>query len=162
MIDERVSYVANKHGIPVDLVSAIVQVESGGNTWAMRYEPHYRWLWDVEQNAPLRTLVSGMPAPRGVSRVTELHGQKTSFGLMQVMGAVARELGFKGPFLTELCDPVCGLEYGCKHLRNYHKRFGTWEQAVVAYNAGSPRKRKDGKWVNQGYLDKVLSSGWRG
>jgi len=50
------------------------------------------------------------------SILTELLGQQTSWGLMQIMGATARERGFRG-WLTELCDPATNLEWGCRHLR---------------------------------------------
>src|SRR5260370_39591611 len=42
-----------------------------------------------------------------------------SWGLMQVMGQVAREHGFAAsehPFLSELCDPEQGITVGCRVL----------------------------------------------
>ena len=33
-----------------------------------------------------------------------------------------------------------------------HKKM---DEAIAAYNAGSPRYRADGKFENQGYVDKV-------
>lgn len=39
------------------------------------------------------------------------------WGVMQVMGGVAREVGFKGSFLTELCDPEVGIESAVAHWR---------------------------------------------
>jgi soluble lytic murein transglycosylase-like protein len=41
-----------------------------------------------------------------------------SFGLMQVMGEVARERGFKGKFLSALCDPEIGVPIGCEYLKH--------------------------------------------
>ena len=40
-----------------------------------------------------------------------------SWGLMHVMGQVAREAGFDTLFLSALCDPEQGLAVGCKVLR---------------------------------------------
>lgn len=40
-----------------------------------------------------------------------------SYGLMQIMGLTARENGFNGKFLTALCDPETGIEFGCRKLR---------------------------------------------
>ncbi|OCL26320.1 hypothetical protein U472_09940 [Orenia metallireducens] len=137
---------AKKHGIPTKLIAAIIKIESNGNTYATRYEPNYRWLYKVEEFANHSM----------ASFDTEENGQKTSWGLMQVMGAVARERGFKGDFFTELCDPLLGIEYGCKHLKHYYNRYGNWEDAVASYNAGSPRKDDNGAYVNQAYVDKVF------
>lgn len=158
---------ALRNGIPHLLLRAIVTVESRSNPWAMRYEAHYRWLWNIETNQPFRGKLSDYPLPPrewrafGVSRDTEVKAQKTSWGLMQIMGAVGRELGFDRPFLTELVDPQVNLEYGCRHLYNMYRRFGGWEEAAVAYNAGSPRRNKEGQWVNQVYLDRLRSAGWQ-
>jgi len=159
MIDT--SHYARQYGIPEDLLAAIVQVESGGNPWACRYEAHYRWLWDVTHNRPHRA-GDRFSAPRGVSADTERAGQMTSWGLMQVMGAVARERGFDRPFLSELCAPEHGMRIGCLHLVSYHRRWKDWEAAAAAYNAGSPRRNKEGKWVNQVYIDRLRAAGWQG
>ena len=87
---------AVRRALPWELVYAICQVESSLNPTATRHEPHYRWLvGDNETMSP-----------------TERQGQMTSWGLMQVMGAVARELGHIGPF-EDLLHPPTGLFYGC-------------------------------------------------
>ena len=154
---------SHQYGVPLDLLRAIVLTESGGDRFAMRYEPRYRWLWDVKRNRPYSSKTPDLfPAPAGVSRETERNAQMTSWGLMQVMGAVARERGFEGRFLSELCSIEVGMRYGCQHLLAYRKRYGNWEAAAVSYNAGSPRRKEDGTWVNQVYIDKLRQHGWRG
>jgi soluble lytic murein transglycosylase-like protein len=161
MAEDFVRDYAGKHKIPEALLRAIVHVESAGDTWAMRFEPGYRWLWDVRAGRPYRGDPQALPAPSFVSQETELTGQKTSWGLMQVMGAVARELGYRGRYLSVLCDPDIGLEYGCRHLIVLNKRFGSqgWEATTAAYNAGSPRRNDDGRWVNQSYIDRIRHFG---
>jgi soluble lytic murein transglycosylase-like protein len=81
---------------------------------------------------------------------------------MQVMGATARELGFKGRFFTELCDPMEGLNYGCRYLvrlqREHFDRLG-WPGVAAAYNAGTPRRLASGNFANQVYVDKVARAG---
>lgn len=159
---DQVRVYASKHGIPEQLLRAIVHVESAGDPWAMRFEPGYRWLWDVRASQPYRGDPQSLPAPAFVSRDTELTGQRTSWGLMQVMGAVARELGYRGRYLSALCDPDMGMEYGCRHLVALHRRFGSqgWEAVAAAYNAGSPRRDSStGRWVNQAYIDRVRHAG---
>ncbi|MBK5943332.1 lytic transglycosylase domain-containing protein [Halorhodospira halophila] len=159
-IDQLTARFSERYGIPVRLLRAIIEVESAGNPYAMRMEANYRWLWDVRHNAPHR----GGPfyAPPGASRPTESYGQRTSWGLMQIMGATAREIGFKGTFLSELCDPETNLQYGCEYLMRLYRRFGNqhgWTGVAAAYNAGSPRMT-DGRYVNQEYVDRLIQAGW--
>jgi soluble lytic murein transglycosylase-like protein len=91
---------AERHGLDAALVCAVVEQESGWNQWATRYEPAFR----IRYVAPL-----GLPVNEEISR-------SISWGLMQVMGQVAREAGFHGTFLSELCDPETCLEWGCTVL----------------------------------------------
>lgn len=146
-----VAGIAARYRLPASLVRAIISVESGWDTTACRFEPHYRYLWDVRRGAPFRRLTAiesaseqapdDFSAPRGVGRHTEWQHQQTSWGLMQIMGAVAREHGCGVPFLTALCEPSTGLEYGCRHLAHYAftcrflERFG-WPGVCRAFNGG--------------------------
>ena len=71
---------------------------------------------------------------------TEANTRAMSFGLMQVMGEVARELGFAGEFLTELCDPHVGIEFGCRKLaKALAKHNGQLEESLLAYNGGADK-----------------------
>lgn len=149
-----------RFNVPLDLLKAIIQVESGGDPWAMRYEPDFRWLVNLETGERYEGEPERMPSPAGVSPYTEWVAQRTSWGLMQIMGATARGLGFNEPFLSRLCRDETGLTYGCKHLVQLYERHGSWEAAAAAYNAGSPRRTDDGEWENQGYIDKLKEAGW--
>jgi soluble lytic murein transglycosylase-like protein len=59
---------------------------------------------------------------------------------MQVIGQVAREFGFTGKYLSELCDPAVGIEYGCRKLAKcFEKAKGAVDvvsHALLAYNGG--------------------------
>ena len=132
---------SEKYDIPAELVSAIIKVESSGDTNAIRYEDHYKWFYKPESYKGHKD--------------TERIAQKTSWGLMQVMGAVARELGFKGRFLSELLIPELGIEYGCKQLKRQYNRYGNWQDAISAYNQGNNKKLDNGDYANQIYVDKV-------
>ncbi len=143
----QIQAAAARYGLEPLLVAAIVQTESSGNTWATRYEPDF--LKRYVEAAPQRF--------GGVSVQTERMCRATSFGPMQIMGQVARERGFTGIFLTELCDPETGLEYGCRHLAALRDRYlAQWglDGVIAAYNAGSPRT-VGGQFVNQDYVDQV-------
>ncbi|MFH1136566.1 MAG: transglycosylase SLT domain-containing protein [Pseudomonadota bacterium] len=135
---------AASRGLDPALVEALALTESAGEVFAVRYEPSYQWLF---QPARFR--------PRNSTLETEVVFQKTSWGLMQIMGAVAREHGFRG-WLPELCQPEINLEYACRRLEFLLERFGGEAEAVSAYNQGSPRRGPDGSFLNQGYVDRVL------
>ena len=140
---------ARNHGLPTRLVAAVVRVESSSNPWAMRYEPAFYDRYVRGQ----QTRVFG-----AVSRDTERTARATSWGLMQVMGETARCLGCTLPFLSQLCDPAMGLEWGCKLLMRLSARYSDWPTVVAAYNAGTPRKDGAGRFVNQPYVDKIFNA----
>lgn len=165
-IDEIISNAALRYGIPSQLFHAIIQVESSGLVYATRYEPGYRWLWDVREDRPYEGDPENLPSKsRFCTQATELIGQRTSWGLVQIMGATARELGFQGPFLAGLLDPKTNTNYGAMYLNQLYRRFadeGGWEAVAAAYNAGSPRRNDDGRWINQQYIDRLREAGWEG
>src|SRR6202162_3436667 len=96
--------IACAHGLEPALVCAVLEQESAWNPWAVRYEPGFlsRYV------APLYTA--------GKLSVTEAYSRSMSWGLMQVMGQVAREFGFAAESLAELCGPATGGELGCRVL----------------------------------------------
>ena len=126
------------------LVAAIVQTESGGNPWTVRFEPKWRYFLHVREYADSNL----------ITVKTEEIMQATSWGLMQVMGTVARELGLKD-IITRLTDPDVNLSYGCKKLRMLSWNAETESDVIAAYNAGSVRKTPGGMYENQRYVDKV-------
>ena len=132
---------AKKYGLDPIFVMAIATQESSWRPTATRYE---------------RDFYKSYIAPMNIADPVEMVGRATSWGLMQVMGQVARELGYTGPFAS-LCDPDTGLEYGCKNLAKCVKRYPSdIDSAIAAYNAGSARRvKKGGPFVNQGYVDSV-------
>lgn len=153
-MDSLINKFSEKYEISTTLIKSIIQVESSGNTSAHKYEPEFYTRYVKNRNHPVI-------AP--CSRATEEHDRATSFGLMQVMGQTARELGFDKAFLTELCIPEVGIEYGCMLLKNKINRYKAYsdflERAIVAYNAGSAIKTPYGKWKNQDYLEKIKKAG---
>lgn len=89
--------IAERYSLDAALVCAIAEQESSWEAHALRYEPAFR----MRYVAPL-----GLPPTEEIAR-------SISWGLMQVMGQVAREHGFTGKFLSALCEPSCGIEIGC-------------------------------------------------
>lgn len=117
---------AAKHDLDEALVCALCEHESEGwNTWAIRYEPAF-----------FAKYVYPLYARNKIS-ATEAYARGFSYGLGQVMGQTARELGFSNLFLTELCDPEVGLEYACRKLAQAMKDAGGNVTAgLLKYNGG--------------------------
>lgn len=137
---------SKEYNIDPKLVMAFCKVESSWNTWATRYEP----LWKYT------TAVNNFADSAKTSIPTEIVHQSTSWGLMQVMGSVARELGFTES-LPMLCNPEFGILFGIKQLSRLQKYeiSGGQNDWIASYNAGSPRKKSNGKYENQDYVDKL-------
>ncbi len=107
------------------LVCAVVEQESAWNPWAMRYEPLF-----------FAKYVSSLYTNNKVN-ASEAYARGFSWGLMQVMGQVARESGFDALFLSALCDPEQGLAIGCKVLRKkFDVMAGDTTRALFAWNGG--------------------------
>ncbi len=119
---------AARHDLYPELVCAICEQESNWNPWAVRYEPAFfaRYV------APAYT---SSPHPW---TITEAQARATSWGLMQVMGQVAREHGFKADFLSQLCDPGLGLEIGCLVMAaKLVAAEGNVSKALLLWNGGA-------------------------
>jgi len=116
---------AAAHSLDPALVCAVAEQESGWNPWAMRYEPAFF----SKYVAPLYT--------NNKISASEAYARGFSWGLMQVMGQVAREAGFDALFLSALCDPEHGLAVGCKVLRKkLDAANGDATRALLAWNGG--------------------------
>jgi soluble lytic murein transglycosylase-like protein len=111
------------------LVCAVVEQESSWNRWALRYEPAFYARYVKPQIA------------RGAAlSETEAQARAFSWGLMQVMGQVAREHGFAGASLAGLCDPAAGLDVGCTVLAaKLATAEGNVVRALLLWNGGGNR-----------------------
>jgi hypothetical protein len=89
--------IATQRSLDPALVCAVAEQESAWDAHSIRYEPAFRTRY---------------VAPLGLSPTEEI-ARSISWGLMQVMGQVAREHGFTGKFLSALADPAAGLDIGC-------------------------------------------------
>jgi len=190
---------AGRYGLDPRLICALCEVESSWMPWAVRHEAGYEWLIGFKRAEPRDMPVSFMdikqqwwrPHPK-LARImplysvgliqTELLAQQTSWGLMQIMGATARERGFadnnyhynasnKG-WLTELCDPQVNLEWGCRHLRwmvDHNNAYGLPDVRIspadlaAAWNGGARimefvNAKPTGRYKNQSYVDRVVAA----
>jgi len=117
---------AAAHNLDPALVCAVIEQESSWNPWAMRYEPFF-----------FAKYVAALYTNNKIT-ASEAYARGFSWGLMQVMGQTARELGFDATFLSALCDPDQGLAIGCKLLR---KKLDTADndtaRALQSWNGGA-------------------------
>lgn len=134
-----ISKYSERYSLRESLICAVILVESGGDCYAVRYEPHWKWFLNPKNWSVIV----------GVTQDTERVCQQMSWGLMQVMGTVSRELG-NNKDIPQLIEPDIGIHYGCKKLRKCINRWGSEEKGLAAYNAGSPTRK--GKL----YAEKVL------
>ena len=127
---------AASHGLPPEVLCGQVERESQWNPWAIRFEPKFESHY-----------VEPLVGPEGLSQ-TEALARSISWGLCQVLGEVARELGFQGKYLSELSDPVVGLEYGCRKLAKCLRNTnGDMARALEEFNGGG----------NKNYASEVLA-----
>jgi soluble lytic murein transglycosylase-like protein len=147
---KEIGTAAREYGLEPALVAAICSVESSFQPGAIRFEPKFK-----------RKYVDPHPRYRDLGEETKAL-LASSMGLMQTMGVVAHEDGLPISRLRDLFIPGIGLEFGCKELAQL---YGRYEQSpeglrmsdvVAAYNAGSARIGKGGKYLNQPYVDRVL------
>lgn len=114
--------IASAHELDPALVCAVVEQESAWDSHAMRYEPGFR----ARYVAPLR-----LPPTEEIAR-------SISWGLLQVMGQVAREHGFEEKFLSALCDPAAGLQIGCMVLAaKLAAAAGNVPRGLALWNGGA-------------------------
>ena len=110
------------------LMAAFAEVESNGNVFACRYESHYQWLYQPERFA----------VRLKITKQTEVIMQKTSWGLFQVMGAVAREYGYTDYLHLLGTDSTIGVQIllFAQHLSRLFRHYKTLPLAIAGYNAG--------------------------
>lgn len=137
--------VGARHKVPAEALAAVIRTESGGNPYAIRFEPGWKYFLEVDAHAKLNHQ----------TYETEKTAQATSWGLTQIMGSVARQYGYRES-IAGLVRPELNIEIGARHLSGFWRKYGNMQDAVAAYNAGSPRRSQDGRYENQGHIDRFM------
>lgn len=138
---------AISQGLEPEVLQAIISVESGWDPWALRFEP---LAGKYVTKAPYYAKTNIITVE------TESMMQKCSFGLCQMMGFNFRLLGYTGP-LTKTLEPEFNLRCMALFFKKNCDKYNKFEDKIVSYNSGSPRKWADGRYQNQDYLDKFMS-----
>jgi len=139
---------AQEFGVPAPLVAAVALVESGGDANAVRYEPGFPLVGNWNSAARM-----GWTA-------TDL---RTSYGLMQVVGAVAfRDLHAHDP-PSAIIKPGYNLRLGARLLSELFADYGSWGDALAAYNGGNAAvvALEAGRPFNAEYISRVFDR-WAG
>lgn len=130
---ELAKQTAARYSLDPALFCALVEQESGWDTFAIRYEPDF---------------FSRYIAPQTNISPTEARARAFSYGLTQVMGQVARESGFRGKWLTQLCSPEIGLDVGAQVFSHKLSKAGNDVRAgLLRWNGGA----------RPAYADEVLA-----
>lgn len=140
-INEIIHNNATNFNISADIIKSIIVKESGMKVFAGRYEKgFYKKLLEGKTLEELKGHI-----PKTITRETEYILRATSFGLMQIMGQVAREKGFACESLIELCKPELNIFYGCRHFKYLlDMKHGDIEKALLNWNGGgNPNYGKD-------------------
>ncbi len=140
---------ATDYKIEPCLVAAVTFTESSGISNVSKIEPGWKYFTTISGVPCKENEVRGEDPNDEIAAAREVSDQRTSWGLMQVMGAVARQYGYRGD-LRDLFIPETGLDYGCRHLKNFLKRYDIID-SISAYNAGG-----GGICSNPEYVSKVV------
>lgn len=138
--------------IPEELIKSIIIKESGVRIYAVRYEPAFTRNYLIDKDTgKLKSLEKlGGHIPKEINKTTEYVLRSASFGLMQVMGQVAREKGFSKESLLELCNPELNIYFGCRHFKYLlDMKMGDVGKALLNWNGGgNPNYAKEVLEIN--------------
>jgi len=144
-----IEHTSERWNMKKELICAFCFTESSFDEKASRFEPDFLKRYIKKMNLP----------------DDEARWRSTSYGLMQILGQVARENGYRGE-RDSLVDPVINLYYCCKYFTRLLNRYkGNRMDAIAAYNQGNNRwkdldrdgiKDENEKYFNQQYVDKIL------
>lgn len=136
------------HKIDPVYLLAVAKTESEFNLNAQRFEPAYPWLYSIKELSEILK----------VDRSTMESFQRSSYGIFQVMGAVAYEYGFRD-WPAKLFDAETNCRYACEHIVRLRERHEVYypEESYATFNGGSPR-RNGNIWVNQRNVTRFMKN----
>jgi hypothetical protein len=140
---DLIQRVATTYGLPADVLEGQVLAESHGDPHALRFERGFFERYILDQ--PWTIAKAGQYGPFAACSV----------GLLQIMVETAYEDGFDGR-PEELFDPMIGLAWGAKHLRQLLDwADGDLVRALCAFNGGK-KGNVTRPLRNQSYADTVM------
>lgn len=134
-IGDTVLYYSRFYNVNPSLIAAVIWQESRCDPNAIRYED--RFYEKYLRKKAYAELGGFLPNPRKVSADTEKRMRAVSWGLMQLIGQTARELGFEGTFLTGLLDVETNIKLGVGFLAKLlAQNEGDAHKALLRFNGG--------------------------
>jgi soluble lytic murein transglycosylase-like protein len=130
--DSLIEKYCTQYSLSFNLIKAIIKTESDFREKAIRFEKDYRWFYSVKECAGIV----------GCTKAEMEIMQKTSWGLMQIMGAVYYERMASRPKEMAKADilftPEINIEFGCWIVRGIidRKKTAIPDQVYDAYNSG--------------------------
>ena len=125
----------------IEMMAGWIYTESAFDPWAVRYEPAFERRYVTTAKQP------------DLSE-TERKMRSMSWGLLQIMGQVARECAFTTTYLSELLDPRTNIDLASTILKANHNKTGSWDGALAAYNGGLGGNQRP-PYRNQHYVNRV-------
>jgi soluble lytic murein transglycosylase-like protein len=122
--DADILQASNVYGLPLDLLRAQIEQESGGDPFAFRFE-HTFFVRYIRDNAAAKGAQYGPLAA-------------CSYGMLQILLETAMEMGFADR-PEQLFIPRVGLTWGARKMQVLVQRYGVdnYRSALAAYNAGT-------------------------
>lgn len=149
--------------ITILLVFAIVAVFSVNELQKMLYPREFAGFvtkYSAEYNVPEALVYSVIRIESNFDPKAQSHAG--AMGLMQLipdtLDWLSRLLGEDAP-TGEIFDPETNIKYGTYYLRHLYDRFGNWDTALAAYNAGHGRVGnwlKDSRYSDDGVVLKNI------
>ncbi len=137
--------IATDYKLDPNWVYAIILQESAGKHYHIRYEPKYKYLFRPEFYAK----------KLGISLATEVASQMTSWGVGQIMGALAREQ-LHGGLMAELIQWELNIKHICIRITALMRISINKDDIFAMYNGGPGILAKSQKgYFNQEYVDGV-------
>lgn len=131
----------------LDLILAIIKVESDFVPKRVKFEPDFKYFYKVPEFAKIQ----------GIDEISEEKLQGFSWGALQIMGGSARWVGYRG-WLPDLCDPLIGVIWGLTYFKKVCTKHIYLNDQIASYNSYLPRKKPDGTYENQKYVDAVIKA----
>jgi len=131
--------VARQYQVPVSLLTAIAQVESG------LYHQRHPWPWTIHYKRQAYYFKTKEAAHNYLNRLYAIGIDRIDIGCMQI-NYRSHAQHFNHP--TDLLCPKTCITYAAKLLKRHHQQTGSWQRAAALYHSRCPKFQK-------AYLQKI-------
>ena len=125
--------IAPHYQVPVSLLKAIAQVESG------LHSKKYPWPWTIHCKGKAYYFKTREAAYCYLNRLYAAGVDRIDIGCMQIN---FRSHAHKFGHPTELLCPQTCITYAAQLLKQLHQQTGSWQQAVALYHSRCPKMQK--------------------